>query len=119
MMQYAQGFNSIEGPSKLFQVQNIRLSVFDILQSRFAGLSSRVSEARPADVDRKNARVRKILGDLARVLAGTAAGYENFLARAGFTAVGGASLLFLLGGQGSEPIDRPAGYGFSSYCCMT
>src|SRR4029077_12233472 len=101
MVQDSDSFNAIEGAADRSQLQNVRLSIFDVSQPRLARFPSRVSKACPADIDRQNARVRKVLGHLGRVLAGAAPGDENIPAGAQVTAVGSADMPFHLAGLGS------------------
>src|SRR5262245_54523487 len=108
VMQYADGLDAIEGAPNGCQFQNVRLRIFDIVQTKVTSAPSGVSQADPADVDRKYPRVGKNPGHPYCVLSGAATRDQNLQLGAILSSVAGLSLR-PIGHELSEPVSGPSG----------
>ena len=68
MVQHAHGLDEIERTAESAELQDIRLGIVDLLETEFAGLASRIGEARAAQIHREHPRSEELLGDQDRML---------------------------------------------------
>ena len=81
---------TIEARVERAEIEDVGLRIFDIAQTRLAGLACRIGEAGPAEIDRQHTRAGEALRGLDRMLAGAAAGDQHIEAFGILNAAGSA-----------------------------